>query len=106
MGVEWIEGLPRLLVRPGARREDIDRLIGDAEVVQFQEPLPADVLEAVADALRRWPQVELYVHGHEDMRLDGGLEFLRGFEHVERLSLNLLGLNGVDGRPASRRCGH
>jgi hypothetical protein len=97
MGAEWIEGLPLLLVRPDARREDISRLVADAEVVQFDEPLPADVLEAVADALRIRPQVELYVYGHEGMELDGGLEFLRGFEHVERLSLNLGGLNGVDG---------
>jgi hypothetical protein len=46
--------MPLLLVRPDARREDIDRLIADAEVVQFDEPLPAEVLEAVADALRRY----------------------------------------------------
>lgn len=97
IGVEWIEGMPLLLVRPDARREDIGRLVAEAEVVQFDEPLPAKVLEAVADALRRWPQVQLYVYGHYGMELDGGLEFLRGFEHVERLSLNLLGLTGVDG---------
>jgi hypothetical protein len=96
MGAEWI-GPGRLLVRPDARGRDIVRLVADAEVVQFDEPLPASLSELVAEALRSRPQVELYVYGHYGRTLDGELDFLRGFEHVERLSLNLNGLAGVGG---------
>jgi hypothetical protein len=96
MGAEWIAP-GRLLVRPGARRRKVARLAAEAEVVQFDEPLPAAVSEVLADALRSRPEVELYVYGHYGRRLDGGLDFLRGFEHVQRLSLNLSGLLGVEG---------
>jgi hypothetical protein len=96
MRTEWIEP-GRLLVRPDARRRDIARLVAEAEVVQFDEPLPANLSEALAEALRSRPQVELYVYGHDGRSLDGELDFLRGFEHVERLSLNLYGLAGVEG---------
>jgi len=96
MGAELI-GPGRLLVRPDARGRDIARLVADAEVVQFDEPLPASLSELVAEALRSRPQVELYVYGHYGRTLDGELEFLRGFEHVERLSLNLNGLAGLEG---------
>jgi hypothetical protein len=96
MGAEWI-GPGRLLVRPDARRRDIDRLVAEAEVIQFDEPLPASLSELVADVFRSRPQVELYVYGHYGRTLDGELDLLRGFEHVERLSLNLNGLAGVGG---------
>jgi len=96
MGAEWI-GPGRLLVRPDARRRDIGRLVAEAEVVQFDEPLPPALSDAVAGALRSRPQVTLYVYGHYGRKLDRELGFLRGFEHVERLSLNLNGLTGVDG---------
>ena len=96
MGAEWIAP-GRLLVRPDARRRDIARLAAKAEVVQFDEPLPASLSELVAEALRSRPQVELYVYGRYGRTLDGELDFLRGFEHVERLSLNLNGLAGVEG---------
>jgi hypothetical protein len=96
MAAEWVAP-GRLLVRPDARRREVKRLVEIAEVVQFDESLPAALSEAVADALRSRPQVELYVYGHHGEALDAGLDFLRGFEFVERLSLNLNGLSGVEG---------
>jgi hypothetical protein len=93
---EWVSQ-GRLLVRPDAPADEIARLVADAETVQFEEPLPATLSRALADALRSRPHVALYVYGHERLALDGELDFLRGFEHVEHLSLNLLGLTGVEG---------
>jgi hypothetical protein len=96
VGTEWI-GPGLLLVRPDADEREIAGLLADAERVQFDAPLPARLVAVLADALRSRPQVELYVYGHYGEELGRELEFLRGFEHVEHLSLNLNGLTGVDG---------
>jgi hypothetical protein len=96
MCAEWVQP-GRLLVHGDSRREDLIRLVGAATVVQFNAPLPATLSDALAQALRSRPQVELYVYGHYGQTLSGELDFLRGFEHVERLSLNLNGLVGVEG---------
>src|SRR5262245_20021819 len=96
MGADWMAP-GRLYVRPDADRERVARLMVEAEHVQFDERLPADVAGAVADALRSRPEVELYVYGMREGTLDGQLDFLRGFEHVQHLSLNVNGLTGVDG---------
>jgi hypothetical protein len=54
--------------------------------LQFDVPLPDDVLAAAADALRQHPEVELRVYGRE---VDPELGWLQGFEHVEHLSVEL-----------------
>jgi hypothetical protein len=96
MSAEWV--LPgRLLVHPSARPGDLAPLLDEAEVVQFREPLPSALCGALAQVLRLRPDVELYVYGHYGQRLDGALEFLKGFEFIERLSLNVGGLQGLDG---------
>jgi hypothetical protein len=96
VSVVWLGG-GRLLIGPDTRSSDLRRSVADADVVQFSEPLPPAIRDALADALRRRPEVELYVYGHYGQTLDGDLGFLRGFEFIERLSLNLVGLTGVDG---------
>ena len=54
--------------------------------LQFNVPLPDDVLAAAADATRLHPQVALRAYGRE---LGPGLEWLEGFEHIERLYIDL-----------------
>ena len=54
--------------------------------LQFDVPLPDAVLAAVAEVLRRHPDVELRAYGRA---VDPGLGWLSGFEHVEHLSLEL-----------------
>jgi hypothetical protein len=96
VSVEWV--LPgRLLVHPDARPGELVPLLDEAEVVQFKEPLPSALRGALAEALRSRPHTELYVYGHHGKRLDGALEFLKGFEFIERLSLNVGGLQGLGG---------
>jgi hypothetical protein len=96
MCAEWI-GPRRLRVCAETRPRRVAGLVANADVVQFDEPLPGKLSAAIAEALRSSPQVELYVYGHYGGTLDGGLDFLDGFEHVQRLSLNLHGLTGVEG---------
>jgi hypothetical protein len=54
--------------------------------LQFDVPLPDDVLAAAADGLRRHPEVQLRVYGRE---VNPSLEWLSGFEHIEHLSIEL-----------------
>ena len=54
--------------------------------LQFDVPLPDEVLGAAADVLRRHPDVELRAYGRE---VDPGLGWLSGFVHVEHLSIEL-----------------
>ena len=54
--------------------------------LQFDVPLPDDVLAAVAEALWRHPEVGLRVYGRE---VDPELGWLTGFEHIEHLSIEL-----------------
>jgi hypothetical protein len=54
--------------------------------LQFDVPLPDAVLAAAADALRRHPEVALRAYGRE---VDPDLGWLSGFEHIERLRLDL-----------------
>lgn len=54
--------------------------------LQFEVPLPDEVLAAAADVLRRHPDVALRVYGRE---VDLQLEWLSGFEHIEHLSIEL-----------------
>ena len=96
MCADWISP-GRLHVHPGSRPRRVAGLVADAHVVQFDEPLPRKLSVAIAEALRSNPQVELYVYGHHGRTLDGGLDFLDGFEGIEHLSLNLHGLTGLDG---------
>ncbi len=96
MCAEWVtEG--RLLVTPDTSIRALSRLVTDAQEVQFAEPLARLTMDALAEALRSRPDVELYVYVHHGIALDADLGFLAGFEHVQRLSLNVSGLAGVDG---------
>ncbi len=54
--------------------------------LQFDEPLPEDVLEAAADVLQRHPGIALRVYGR---RVDPELRWLSRFDHVEHLSIEL-----------------
>src|SRR4051794_34062948 len=96
MCAEWIAP-GRLLVRPDSSQATISRLMREAEVVQFAEPLPRSLLDSLAQLTVTHPAVELYVYGHEGVELDGDLAFLDGFEHLRRLSLNVRGLQGIEG---------
>ena len=57
--------------------------------MQFEEPLPEAVLAALREALAADPGIGLYVYGHYGLPVDGSLEFLRGFETLKTLSLNV-----------------
>ena len=78
----------------GQLRPETDPAMIEAAVVesprplrlQFDVPLPDDVLAAAADALQRHPEVALRVYGRE---VDPGLGWLTGFEHIEHLSIEL-----------------
>ena len=54
--------------------------------LQFDVPVPDEVLAAAADALRRHPDVGLRAYGGE---VDPALGWLSGFEHIEQLSIEL-----------------
>jgi hypothetical protein len=54
--------------------------------LQFDEPLSDDVLRAAAESLDRRPDVMLRAYGR---RVDPGLGWLSGFEHIEHLSIEL-----------------
>jgi hypothetical protein len=96
MCAEWLAP-GRLLVRPDSSPATILRLTGEAEVVQLAEPLSRPVLDSLAQAIAANPAVELYVYGHDGIELDGDLGFLNGFEQLQHLSLNVRGLQGLDG---------
>ena len=61
--------------------------------LQFDTPLPDDVLAATAEVLRRHPDVQLRAYGRD---LDPGLSWLTGFEHVEHLSIELWDATSFD----------
>lgn len=61
--------------------------------LQFDVPLPDDVLAAAADALRRHPEVELRAYGRD---VDPELGWLEGFEHIEHLSIELWNTTSFD----------
>lgn len=54
--------------------------------LQFDVPLPDQVLAAASDAIRQHPDVGLRAYGRQ---VDPGLGWLAGFEHVEDLRLDL-----------------
>jgi hypothetical protein len=54
--------------------------------LQFDEPLPADVLDAAASALARHTHVRFRAYGR---RVDPTLPWLSGFEHIQHLVLDL-----------------
>jgi hypothetical protein len=77
----------------GQLRPETDPATIEAAVVaarpfrlQFDVPLPDDVLAAAADALRRHPEVGLRVYGR---KVDPGLGWLKGFTDIEHLSIEL-----------------
>jgi hypothetical protein len=98
MSVERLEGLKYgyAQVRPDTRPAVLERVVADTPNLgrlQFDEPLPDDLLECVAGVLRRRPDLGLYVFGDE---LDPGLSWLSGFEHVRQLSVSLWHLTSFE----------
>jgi hypothetical protein len=61
--------------------------------LQFDEPLPVDVLAAAAYAIGRHPETLLRAYGR---RIDPSLHWLSGFEHVEHLSIELWEVTSFD----------
>ena len=61
--------------------------------LQFDEPLPNEVLIAAAGALRRYPDVELRAYGRQ---LGPSLAWLSGFEDIQHLSLQLWNATSFD----------
>jgi hypothetical protein len=59
--------------------------------------LPRELLDSLAQVTASHAAVELYVYGHHGLEVDADLSFLDGFEHLRRLSLNVDGLQGLDG---------
>jgi len=65
----------------------------ECKVIQFGQPLSADELEKAASLIHGRPDVELYVYGNASRDLD----FLRYFEDVRRLNLQLYELEDISG---------
>jgi hypothetical protein len=83
-----------------ADRADVDGL-GDSfrplepncKVVQFVQPMPAELLRRAADLIVDRPDVQLYVYG----RASEDLDFLRYFHGLRRLHLALYELQDIAG---------
>ena len=96
-GVEWVsEGRARL--RPNLAIRDVAKVVSEANTVQFDQPLPTKLMQALASAMSQRPGVALYLYGYSGWgEIDGSLALLEGFEHVRELSLGLFELQGVQG---------
>ena len=96
-GVKWVQP-GRALLRPNLATRDVAQVVREATTVQFDQPLPAPLMEALASAMSQRPEVALYLYGYSGWGdLDGSLSFLQGFEHVRQLGLALFELRGVQG---------
>jgi hypothetical protein len=82
-------------VRPDTDPKSIASVLAreSPQRVQFSEPLPERLLEAVANALARFPEVGLRVYGRS---LDPSLAWLEPFAHVGDLTVDLWQVTSFD----------
>jgi hypothetical protein len=87
----------------GSVASSIDRfapLETECEVVQFHRPLSPPELQRAAKLMRDRPDVELYVYGNASKDLN----FLRYFENLRRLNLQIYELEDISGLPHLSGC--
>jgi hypothetical protein len=90
-------GPRRVKISANANPRRVAAAVAGAGTVQFDEPLPSRVHDALRSPLADNPRAELYVYGHYGQPIDTGLEFLDGYEFLTELSLNLDGPRALDG---------
>src|SRR5436853_5066490 len=76
-GVNWI-GDGRAQITPDVRPRDLSSVVAQARTIQFQEPLPAQAMAALASATRERPEVGLYIYAYGGWggHLGGSMSFL------------------------------
>jgi hypothetical protein len=67
--------------------------VAHADRVQFDEPLPSVLLDVIARALAKHPEVRFRVYG---TALDPSLAFLHDFEHVRHLFIDMWEVSSFD----------
>lgn len=80
-------------IRPTTDAAAVAMAVAQADTVQFDEPLPLMLLDAVARALREHPEVRFRVYG---TALDPSLAFLRDFEDVRHLLVDMWEVSSFD----------